>query len=322
MLLVPTRYIVTALGVAMCAVSLWGGTTAQAVPRVVPTEILAEMRARAAADQAALKQGRAALVKAAGGHATAQVHTSELRQIQSGLSSAWGQIAMMSRNRPQPVALDTLIKPAQQRERALRDTLDTRTSAAARIQIRLHQQQRQIAAFDTALRGYRGDPDGPNGGNVFPSFGWGGPRTSPVTAESIDRYLESKASPIAGSGVDFMKSGVKWNIDPRFVVAVSGAESYFGLQLCAPYNAWGWGCPNGPYRFASWAQAIEAISKGLRTGYLDDGLISVDRIHLRYAPPAAANDPTGLNYAWPNNVARFLNEQGGNVEDVAGPEHR
>jgi hypothetical protein len=113
-------------------------------------------------------------------------------------------------------------------------------------------------------------------------------------------------------------AGIRHRIDPRLIVAIAGAESAFGLVTCAPNNAWGWGCPTRPYRFRSWAEGIDAVAKGLRENYLDDGLTTVGEIHLRYAPPGATNDPGGLNYGWADNVARFLLEQGGNPQDVEG----
>ena len=146
-------------------------------------------------------------------------------------------------------------------------------------------------------------------------FGSGGPS---VSAESLDRYLQSKGSPLAGEGAAFLESGVEHELDPRLIVAIAGAESYFGIQTCAPFNAWGWGCPTSPFSFRDWAHAIDTITLGLRENYVDDGLTTVGEIHLRYAPPNAKNDPTDLNYAWANNVARFLVEQGGDPEDVEG----
>ena len=150
-------------------------------------------------------------------------------------------------------------------------------------------------------------------------FGSGGPA---VSAASLDDYLAGKGSPLTGSGAAFLEAGIKHEIDPRFVLAIAGAESYFGITTCASFNAWGWGCPNGPFVFDSWAHGFETVAVGLREGYVDDGLTSVGEIHLRYAPPDAANDPTDLNYGWADNVARFLIEQGGdpqNIEGVLGP---
>ena len=147
------------------------------------------------------------------------------------------------------------------------------------------------------------------------TFGSGGP---PVSAATVDAYLRTKGSPMAGQGAAFVEAGVEFELDPRLLVAIAGAESYFGITTCADYNAWGWGCPTRPQAFDDWRHAILTVAKGLREGYLDDGLESVGEIHLRYAPPNAANDPTGLNFAWPDNVARFLVEQGGDPQQVSG----
>lgn len=146
-------------------------------------------------------------------------------------------------------------------------------------------------------------------------FGAGG---MPVSAQSIDQYLELKGSPMTGAGNAFLEAGLKYEIDPRLVVAIAGAESYFGVTTCASFNAWGWGCPSGPYRFGSWKHAIETVTKGLAENYVSDGLTSVGRIHLRYAPPGAKNDPTDLNYGWARNVATFLIEQGGDPQNISG----
>lgn len=136
------------------------------------------------------------------------------------------------------------------------------------------------------------------------------------TPQELDAYLSSKGSPMAGDGAAFVASGGRWKVDPRLLVAISGAESNFGQITCAPYNGWGWGCPNGPYAFTSWADAIETVTRGLRTGYLAEGRTSVALIQQKYAPSGAANDPTGLNNHWVANVSRFLLELGGNPNDV------
>lgn len=136
------------------------------------------------------------------------------------------------------------------------------------------------------------------------------------TAAELDAYLASKGSPMTGQGSAFISSGGRWQVDPRLLVAIAGAESSFGQITCAPFNAWGWGCPNGPYRFQSWADGIDTVMKGLRTGYLAEGRTSVAQIHQKYAPVGAANDPTGLNNHWTINVSRFIVEMGGDPNDV------
>jgi hypothetical protein len=143
-----------------------------------------------------------------------------------------------------------------------------------------------------------------------------GSGVSAPTAEQIDAYLASKGSPMVGQGAAFIASGGRWQMDPRLIVAIAGAESSFGQITCAPFNAWGYGCPNGPYRFDSWADGIDAVAEGLRTNYLAEGRTTVATINLKYAPLGAANDPTGLNNNWTINVSRFLVELGGDPNDV------
>jgi hypothetical protein len=140
--------------------------------------------------------------------------------------------------------------------------------------------------------------------------------TAGTSAVQLDAYLVGKGSPMAGQGAALMASGGRWQIDPRLIVAISGAESSFGAITCAPYNAWGYGCPNGPYTFTSWADGIDAIAQGLRTNYLSEGRVSVALINLKYAPLGAANDPTGLNNNWTANVSKFLLELGGDPNDI------
>ncbi|MCZ4496270.1 MAG: conjugal transfer protein, partial [Thermoleophilia bacterium] len=158
------------------------------------------------------------------------------------------------------------------------------------------------------------------GGGVAAMLPMGAAPSGPVSAQSIDAYLAAKGSPMAGNGAAFVASGARYRIDPRLIVAISGAESNFGQITCGPNNAWGWACPNDPEDFATWAHGIETITRGLRIGYFDEGRSSVVLIQQKYAPSGAANDPTGLNNHWVNNVTKFLLEQGGNPNAVGdGP---
>lgn len=139
-----------------------------------------------------------------------------------------------------------------------------------------------------------------------------------ASAAAIDAYLAVKGSPMAGAGQHFLAAGARWNLDPRLVVAVAGAESDFGAQTCANFNAWGWGCPTRPIDFDSWADGIDSVAEGLRRYYLDEGRTTVATIHQKYAPVGAANDPTGLNSHWVRNVSKFLVEQGGDPNQLSG----
>ncbi|MBC7643653.1 MAG: hypothetical protein H7123_00910, partial [Thermoleophilia bacterium] len=140
---------------------------------------------------------------------------------------------------------------------------------------------------------------------------------SGVTAATIDAYLGGVRSPMAGQGAAFITAGAQYSIDPRFMVAISGAESSFGSITCARFNGWGYGCPNHPYTFISWADAINTIAEGLRTNYLGEGRTTVALVQQKWAPSNAANDPTGLNNYWVANVTKFLVEQGGDPTRIS-----
>ncbi|MBC7644985.1 MAG: hypothetical protein H7123_07650 [Thermoleophilia bacterium] len=183
-----------------------------------------------------------------------------------------------------------------------------RQFAAATAAQAATQQATMLASFATGTSAPVNFTMPPNVGLVPPDQ---------VTAEMIGAYLYSKQSPMTGSGIAFLESGQRWGLDPRLLVAISGAESSFGAQTCGSYNGWGWACPNNPVQFLSWADAIETISKGLRENYVNEGRSSVLLIQQKYCPVGAANDPTGLNSAWLGNVSRFLIELGGDPGVVA-----
>lgn len=276
----------------------------------LPPELLQRLEADRTAAEQRLKAHRVQVGKAARAH---QLALAAAARAETTRVLAARVAALVDARVPAATAasLQGLERRASMGAAARQQALDRATERAAATQASALDADRRLRALrrasetaderDTTLGSWR--------------FGSGGPA---VSAASIDEYLASKASPLSGEGAAFLEAGVEHRVDPRLIVAIAGAESYFGITTCAPFNAWGWGCPSGPYRFRSWAHGIQTVTKGLRTGYLDDGLHDVGRIHLRYAPPAAANDPTGLNYAWPDNVARFLTEQGGDPSDIEG----
>lgn len=130
------------------------------------------------------------------------------------------------------------------------------------------------------------------------------------SARSLDRFLQSKGSPLAGLGSVFEAAGARHGVDPRLLVAIAGAETSFGTAggATAIHNAWGWG-PG--ISFGSWPEAIDTIATGLRSGYLNEGRTSIPQIAAKWAPAAAANDPHGLNQNWVRNVSGFYRQLGG-----------
>ena len=99
-------------------------------------------------------------------------------------------------------------------------------------------------------------------------------------------YLTKHNSPLADYAGYFVETADKYNIDWRLVPAISGVESTFGKRI--PYdsfNAYGWA--NGAYKFKSWEDSIEIVTKTLREKYIDRGAPSIAIIARRYAPPSS-----------------------------------
>jgi hypothetical protein len=136
-----------------------------------------------------------------------------------------------------------------------------------------------------------------------------------LTRNRIALYGAGKqtSSPVAlaGLGAVFVREGAAAGIDPRFLVAIAGAETAFATYgpSQAIRNPFGMG-PGIAY--PSYEAAISAAAKNLAGPlYVGDGRVTIPAIQERWAPNGAANDPTGLNSNWTRNVSRYYAELGG-----------
>ena len=119
-------------------------------------------------------------------------------------------------------------------------------------------------------------------------------------AKILKEFLEKYDSPLAPFSEDFVSIADKYDLDWKLVAAISGVESTFGKQIpINSYNGWGWGIyGDNMIRFSSWTEAIETISKGLRTNYINKwGAKDVYAIGAFYA-----SSPT-----WASRVTYFMN---------------
>jgi len=165
-----------------------------------------------------------------------------------------------------------------------------------------------------------------------------GPISSPLTPASltthtwtdpIDRYLASKpsmqrSSPMTGRGQIFEDDGVQYTIDPRLIVAISGAETSFATGKChktpvvTTHNAWNWFwcygsnscgvdvCGNSS--FDTWDSGIKTVSKYVKRNYIVKGLTDVRKIQVKYCTE-------GCDY-WVRNVQTFMQQMGGDPENL------
>ena len=111
-----------------------------------------------------------------------------------------------------------------------------------------------------------------------------------------------------------IQAGAKDDVDPRFLVALAGAESGFGIHITwGPYNAWNnlaHKPPSPPC--AGWTQAINGVAN-LIAGrlYFGSGLTTTSTIYPRYQGPGYQ---TGLK-----NLNSFLTAMGGNPNVLTDP---
>ena len=114
----------------------------------------------------------------------------------------------------------------------------------------------------------------------------------------LKKYLESKNSPLSVNSKDFINYDDKYDLDWKFVPAITGVESSFGKHIPQnSYNAYGWAI--GKYQFTSWEESIEVVSRALRTKYIDRGATTVEAIGRIYAPPSTT---------WSYKVHYFMNQ--------------
>ena len=130
----------------------------------------------------------------------------------------------------------------------------------------------------------------------------------------IDQYLMAKKTPtkpLADMGSDFLSLGNQYGVDPRLIVAISGAESSFGAHVCTQSNAWNWfwegPCPKSP--FDSWQSGIKTVTHFMHKSYLLKGYNTIPLIGAKFCVSGCEH--------WVPNVTQFYTELGGDVNNLA-----
>ena len=118
-------------------------------------------------------------------------------------------------------------------------------------------------------------------------------------AETLRAYLESKNSPLADLAETFVEVADAYDLDYRFLPAITGIESSFGkIQLENSYNPFGWG--GGYVYFESFEEAIRTVGFELYERCVKLGASTPAEIGPSYCPP---------NYLrWIFAVERFMEE--------------
>jgi len=133
--------------------------------------------------------------------------------------------------------------------------------------------------------------------------------TGQADARALDAQLAAAGSPLAGDGAAFVREGLANDIDPRALVAIAAHETM--LETYGPAQAIRNPFGLGPgIAFDDEADAIAMAARTLAR-YAGDGLVTIPQVGARWAPVGAANDPGGLNGAWPSGVSAFFTTLGG-----------
>ena len=110
-------------------------------------------------------------------------------------------------------------------------------------------------------------------------------------AAQIDDFLTRKNSPLAGIGTALSGYARDYDIDPRLVIAIAGAETTFGQHQCTDNNAWNWfhrgTCPASA--FTSYQEGAEHVTKFLRLSYLNRGYDTIEQIRYKYCATGCDN---------------------------------
>jgi surface antigen len=144
------------------------------------------------------------------------------------------------------------------------------------------------------------------------------PGTQPCSEAAIRDYLTRHSSPLAASAAAFVSAGRRYDVDPRFVVAIAYAESSLGTNgRCATerHNAWGYGGGWPSCRtFASWEEGIWQVTMDIGEYYF--------RRYNQRTIPSFVIVPAGTCTShcwcasscehWVSNVSTAYQEMGGN----------
>jgi hypothetical protein len=124
-------------------------------------------------------------------------------------------------------------------------------------------------------------------------------------AAIIQQYLALHRSPLASYAQKIVDEAEKYGLDWRLTTAICMQESNCGKSIPAnSYNAWGWAIHSTYTKhFENWEKAIETVTNGLKTDYIDRGLVTPEQIMTRYCPLSIAKGGS-----WARAVEYFMQE--------------
>lgn len=135
--------------------------------------------------------------------------------------------------------------------------------------------------------------------------------TVDARAEKLRLFFTKYNAPLADYSQVIVETADKYDVDWRLISAIGYCEGNGGKAIPeGSYNTWGWAASqkdlaekSGRYHLGSWENAIEVVTKGLKIGYIDQGLDTPEKIMPKYAPPSVAKGGP-----WAKCVNRYIEE--------------
>lgn len=117
----------------------------------------------------------------------------------------------------------------------------------------------------------------------------------------LKAFLRRHESPLYDHAEYIVETADKNGLDFRLIPAISMQESGGCKHIpLGSHNCWGWGIyGNTVTRFASYPEAIDTVSRGLKVNYIDKGYVTPDEIMRKY-------NPSSPNGSWARGVNSFF----------------
>lgn len=150
-----------------------------------------------------------------------------------------------------------------------------------------------VAAYTTSRTGakvYASLPD------EFPTVS-GSATFADARPEIVRQYLNRYDSVLAEHSDLIVQLADKYGIDYRLIPAIAQQESNL-CRFIPPdgHNCWGWGIHSrGTLGFNSFPEAIETVTAGLKSDYIDMGYTTPDEIMKKYTPSSPGTWAAGVN---------------------------
>jgi len=114
---------------------------------------------------------------------------------------------------------------------------------------------------------------------------------------NLKSFFRKYNSPLFDYAEHIVATSDKYKFDYRLLPAIAMQES----NLCKyipenSFNCWGWGIYGDTVtRFDSYNDAIDVVALGLKTHYLDKGLVTASAIMEKYTPSSNGSWQRGVN---------------------------